>query len=97
MKQEMYDKQSSKRRRIALLWFLIVGGVIATLLYFEQVAVIYVLSTVGLIVLLLVVAFSDLEKVGLADETTSTSQPSDNDTKAATLLRIVNEPDQSNE
>jgi membrane protein YdbS with pleckstrin-like domain len=52
------------RRTIALFWCLAVSILIGVLLYFEQIAVLYVLATVGLVILLLIVAFADLEKVG---------------------------------
>lgn len=52
------------RRTIALFWSLGIGAVIAALLYYEQIAVLYVLATISLVALLLIVAFSDLEKVG---------------------------------
>ncbi len=52
------------RRTIALFWFALVGIVIGVLLYLEQIALLYVVATLGLVVLLLVVGFSDLEKVG---------------------------------
>ena len=42
----------------------IILTVFGSLIYFQQIAVIYLLSTVGLILLLLVVAFADLERVG---------------------------------
>ena len=48
----------------ALLWFLAVAIVIGTLIALEQIAVLYVLATISLVVLLLVVAFADLENVG---------------------------------
>ena len=48
----------------ALLWLLGVAVVIGTLIYLEQIAILYVLATIGLVALLLVVAFSDLERVG---------------------------------
>jgi hypothetical protein len=51
---------------------------IGTLLFFEQVAIIFVLASVGLIVLLLLVAFSDLEKVGM---------------QAQIEARLIEEPD----
>lgn len=38
--------------------------IIGSLLYFEHIAVLYVLSTIALIWILLAVAFSDLEAVG---------------------------------
>ena len=52
------------RRTTALLWFLGVAIVIGTLIYLEQIAILYVLATLALVALLLIVAFSDLEKVG---------------------------------
>jgi hypothetical protein len=33
-------------------------------LYLEQIAILYVLATLSLVILLLIVAFADLEKVG---------------------------------
>ncbi len=59
---EKKDKYS--RRTIALFWSLIVAIVIGILLYYEQIALLYVLATISLVVLLLVVGFADLEKVG---------------------------------
>jgi uncharacterized membrane protein YoaK (UPF0700 family) len=52
------------RRTIALIASIIVAVLIATLLVYEQIAVLYVLVTLALTVLLLIVAFADLEKVG---------------------------------
>ena len=61
----MIEKQNKfSRRAIALFWLLSVALVIGILIYFEQLAVLYVLATVSLVVLLLTVAFADLEKVG---------------------------------
>ena len=61
----MVGEQSRySRRSIALFWLLIVSIVIGTLLYFEQIAVLYVLATLSLVLLLLIVGFADLEKVG---------------------------------
>ena len=37
--------------------------IIGVLIYLEQIAVLYVLATLSLVVLLLIVAFADLEKV----------------------------------
>ena len=48
----------------ALLWLLGVAIVIGTLIYLEQIAILYVLATIGLVALLLIVAFADLENVG---------------------------------
>jgi len=52
------------RRSIALLWLVVTGIIIGTLIYLEQIAILYVLATVTLVALLLVVAFADLENVG---------------------------------
>ena len=52
----------------ALLWLLIVGVVIGTLIYFEQISILYVLTTFSLVVLLLIVGFSNLEGVSRRDQ-----------------------------
>ncbi|MGI8469214.1 MAG: hypothetical protein ACR2N3_12260 [Pyrinomonadaceae bacterium] len=56
-------KNRFSRRTIALFWVLILAIVIGILLYFEQIALLYVLATLGLTTLLLIVSFADLEKV----------------------------------
>ena len=53
------------RRGQVLVWLIAVLGTISALLYFEQIAVIYILSTIALVLLLVFVAFSDLETVGV--------------------------------
>jgi hypothetical protein len=52
------------RRTMAFFGLVILGIVIGILLYFEQIAILYVLATLGLTWLLLTVSFADLEKVG---------------------------------
>ena len=52
------------RRTIALFWLALVTVVIGVLIYLEQIAVLYVLATLALVILLLIVGFSNLEKVG---------------------------------
>lgn len=52
------------RRTVALFWLVLCAIVIAALIYFEQIAILYVLATIALVALLLIVAFSDLENVG---------------------------------
>lgn len=51
------------RRAIALFWLAIVSIVIFSLIYFEQIAILYILATLSLVILLLIVGFADLEKV----------------------------------
>lgn len=53
------------RRSVVLFWLLLVAIIIGTLIYLEQIAILYVLATLALVVLLLTVGFSDLEKVGV--------------------------------
>lgn len=61
----MTGKQSSySRRTIALFWLALVAIIIGVLIYLEQIALLYVLATVSLVILLLIVGFADLEKVG---------------------------------
>jgi hypothetical protein len=61
----MMEKQSKySRRTVALFWLFVVGIVIGGLIYWEQIALLYVLATLALVVLLSVVGFADLEKVG---------------------------------
>ena len=63
----MAQQSKLSRRTIALLGLLIVGIVIGTLIAYEQIAILYVLATVVLVVLLLIVGFADLEKVKRED------------------------------
>lgn len=48
----------------AVLWLLIATIVIGSFIYFEQIALLYVVATLGIVLLLIIVAFSDLENVG---------------------------------
>jgi heme A synthase len=52
------------RRATAMVWLLVLAIIIGTLIYLEQIAILYVLATISLVALLLVVAFADLENVG---------------------------------
>ena len=56
------------RRMTVLIWLVIIGGIIGSLIYFEQISILYVLTTLALVALLLVVGFSDLEGVSRGDE-----------------------------
>ena len=60
----MAEKSKMSRRAVALLWCLAVGIVIGVLIYLEQIALLYVLATISIVALLVIVGFSDLEKVG---------------------------------
>lgn len=52
------------RRLVALFWLALIGIIIGTLIYLEQIALLYVIATLSLVALLLIVGFSDLERVG---------------------------------
>lgn len=52
------------RRTKALFWLVLVGVIIGVLVGYQMFSVLYVLATIGLVALLLVVGFADLEKVG---------------------------------
>jgi heme A synthase len=58
------NERKMSRRSTALLWLLAVAIVLGTLIYLEQIAILYVLATISLVALLLIVAFADLERVG---------------------------------
>jgi hypothetical protein len=48
------------RRKTAYVWVAVMAAVVIALMVTEQIALLYVLATVGLTILLLIVAFSDL-------------------------------------
>ena len=61
----MVEKQNGySRRATALFWLLLVSLVIGILIYFQQIALLYVFATLSLVALLLTVGFADLEGVG---------------------------------
>ena len=62
------------RRSTALIWLIGVAIVIGTLIYLEQIAILYVLATMSLVALLLIVAFADLENVGRENLETFSSE-----------------------
>ena len=64
-KTNMAKKESRySRRTIALFWCGVVALVIGLLIGFEQIPLLYVLATLALVVLLIIVGYSDLENVG---------------------------------
>jgi uncharacterized membrane protein len=60
----MAEKTSGRkysRQGITLFYGAIIAVIVITLLYFEQIAALYLLATLSLVVLLAVVALTDLE------------------------------------
>ena len=51
------------RRTTALLYFIAASVIIGLFIYLEQIAILYVLATLGIVALLLIVAFADLENI----------------------------------
>jgi Flp pilus assembly protein TadB len=49
-----------RRKLITALWALGLAAVVITLIYLEKTAILYILCTLGVTVLLMIVAFSDL-------------------------------------
>lgn len=49
-----------RRKMITVLWTLGLAAVVITLIYLEKTAILYILCTLGVTVLLLIVAVSDL-------------------------------------
>jgi len=60
----MAQQSRFSRRTTALLYLVAAAVVIGIFIYLEQIAVLYVLATLGIVALLLVVAFTDLENIG---------------------------------
>jgi len=69
-----------QRRRNSILISVVAVAIIVGLLIWEQVALLYLLATLGVVVLLLIVAFSDLQ--GLAP-TAAEARPATPDDSAA--------------
>ena len=61
MRRNSKSRISFKRRYRKFAWIFGSSAIVIALLYWEQAAVLYVLSTVAMCALLLVVAFSNLE------------------------------------
>ena len=61
MRRNSKSRIESKRRYRKFAWIFASSAIVIALLYWEQVAVLYVLSTLAMCAVLLVVAFSNLE------------------------------------
>ena len=55
------------RRTLTLLWMLLVAIVIGVLIRYEQISILYVLTTLSVVTLLLIGGFADLEGVSRMD------------------------------
>jgi heme A synthase len=57
------NKKMSRRSK-ALFWLAAVSVAVGAMIYLEQIPLLYVVATLVLVALLVVVGFSNLEKVG---------------------------------
>lgn len=57
------EKRKLSPRKMALLWMLLTSILIGVLIAYEQISVLYVLATLAIVILLLIVGFSDLEEI----------------------------------
>ncbi|HEX6280405.1 MAG TPA: hypothetical protein VFZ49_10390 [Pyrinomonadaceae bacterium] len=63
----MATERKMSRRTTALLYLTLAAVVIGIFIYLEQIAILYVVATLGIVALLVIVGFSDLENIGRAD------------------------------
>ena len=71
------DKMKIQRRRRKKLFWLFAAAAVCALLFEEQVAVLYVLSTLAICGLMIVVAFSNLEARDAAMQTIAIREAAD--------------------
>ncbi len=62
MSQRLRTNKNKKRRGITYLWILCLAVLTFLLIYFEQTSLLYILATLGVTILLVVVALADLGK-----------------------------------
>lgn len=62
------EKSKLSPRKLALVWMVLTAIVIGVLIAYEQISILYVLATLALVILLLIVGFSDLEKIEHSSE-----------------------------
>ena len=60
MNRKTVGSDRRRRKTITLVWALALAAIVITLIYREQTAILYILCTLGVTVLLVVVAKSDL-------------------------------------
>lgn len=68
-------KPPKRRQRLAILWVAVTAAVVIALMATEQIALLYVLATLGVTGLLVIVAFADLsDSQGRGDRPASAEQ-----------------------
>ena len=81
MNRKTINDDRRRRKLMTLLWAFGLAVLVITLIYLEKTAILYILCTVGVTVLLLVVAFSDLahldEQQGKMDQSKDAARVAD--------------------
>jgi peptidoglycan/LPS O-acetylase OafA/YrhL len=68
MSQRLRSNKNRKRRGITYLWILCLAVLTFLLIYFEQTSLLYILATLGVTILLVVVALADLGRRELSSD-----------------------------
>jgi uncharacterized membrane protein len=74
MSQRIRSNKAKRSRSFTYLWILALAVSIFLLIYFEQTSLLYILATLGVTILLVVVAMADL---GRSERSSDTVQMSD--------------------
>ena len=69
MSQRIRSNKTRRSRGFTYLWILALGVSIFLLIYFEQTSLLYILATLGVTILLVVVALADLGRSELSSDT----------------------------
>ena len=69
MSQRIRSNKARRGRGFTYLWILVLAVSIFLLIYFEQTSLLYILATLGVTILLVVVALADLGQSELSAET----------------------------
>jgi heme O synthase-like polyprenyltransferase len=75
MSQRLRSSKNKKRRNITYLWILCLAVLTFLLIYFEQTSLLYILATLGVTILLVVVALADLGRSEVSSDTMQMSSP----------------------
>jgi uncharacterized membrane protein len=76
MSQRLNSNKAKRSRGFTYLWILVLAVSVFLLIYFEQTSLLYILATLGVTVLLVVVALSDLGRSELGSDTAPISSSS---------------------
>jgi membrane protein YdbS with pleckstrin-like domain len=73
MSQRIRNKKAKRSRTFTYLWILVLAVSTFLLIYFEQTSLLYILATLGVTILLVVVALADLGRSELSSDSTQMS------------------------